>query len=85
MKSGAGWCASLINPFHVIACLPFGLAIGAAHGEASTAPLGSLQSAEAALSQAMGSTRVAEVLLEDATSYAVEHGIAVVNAGRRRR
>ena len=81
VKSGAGWCASLINPFHVIACLPFGLAIGAAHGEASTAPLGSLQSAEAALSQAMGSTRVAEVLLEDATSYAVEHGIAVVSAG----
>jgi hypothetical protein len=80
-KSGAGGCLSLINPFLVIACLPFGLAIGAAHGEASTASLGSLQSAEAALSQTMGSIRVTEVLLEDTRRYAVEHGIAVVNTG----
>ena len=79
-KSGAGECLSLINPYYVIACLPFGLAIGAAHGGASTAPLQSLQSAEAALSQVMGSIRVAEVLLDDARRYAVEHGIAVVNA-----
>jgi hypothetical protein len=84
-KSGAAFCLSqaLTYPplLFTIACLPFGLAIGAAHGGATAAPLGSLQSAEAALGQAMGSVRVAEVLLEGARSYAVEHGVAVADAG----
>jgi hypothetical protein len=60
-----------------VACLPFGLVIGAAHGGATAAPLASLQSAEAALGQAMGSARVTEVLLDGARSYAVEHGVVV--------
>jgi len=78
--SGAGACLSLINPFYVLACLPFGLGIGAAYGGATTAPTGSLQSAERTLSQSLAATLAAEALLADAKSYAVEHGVAVVSS-----
>lgn len=82
-KSGVDLCLSqaLTYPplLFTIACLPFGLVIGAAHGGATAAPLASLQSAEATLGQAMSSARVAEVLLEGARRYALEHGVVVAD------
>ena len=81
-KSGVDLCLSgaLNSPLLAIACLPFGVVIGAAHGGATAAPLASLQSSEAALGQAVGSARVAEVLLEGARRYALEHGVVVADA-----
>jgi len=62
MARGAGVCDGFVTSYPIgpslaLACLPFGLSIGAAVGASTTAELAALELAEASLKRTIGSTQ----------------------------